>query len=83
MYSSLSGLEKEEPATQVKALMLSFSRETLAIVQNLGLTDDQMKAPLEIIAAIRQYVDSHVNETVERRNFRQRRQQVGESFDDF
>ena len=81
-YSCLSGLAKEA-GTQVKALMLSFSRDTLAIVQNLGLTEDQMKAPQDIIAAIRAYVDGHVNETVERRNFRRRRQQAGESFDDF
>ena len=81
-YSCLSGLAKEA-GTQVKALMLSFSRDTLAIIQNLSLTEDQMKAPQDIIAAIRAYIDDHVNETVERRNFRRCRQQVGESFDDF
>ena len=30
-----------------------------------------------------QYVEGHVNETVEQRNFRKRMQQVGEAFDDF
>ena len=34
------------------------------------------------IAAIQRYIDGHINETVERRNFRQRKQ-PGESFDDF
>ena len=36
-----------------------------------------------IICAIKHYVDGHVNETVERRNFRKCTQQIGESFDDF
>ena len=30
-----------------------------------------------------QYVDGHLNESVERRNFRRRRQQPGETFDDY
>ena len=42
-----------------------------------------MKQPSEIIRAMQEYVDGHVNETVERRNFRRRKQQPGESFDDF
>lgn len=32
---------------------------------------------------MKHYIDGHINETVERRNFRKRTQQVGESFDDF
>ena len=39
-----------------------------------------MKRPREIIAAMHAYVDGHVNETVEWRNFRWCRQQAGESF---
>jgi len=66
-YCSLLCLAKEEAATQIKALMLAFSRDTLAIVQNLGLIEDQMKAPPDIIAALHQYADGHVNETLERR----------------
>ena len=50
---------------QVKALTLCFSSETLAIVQNLGLTEDQMKDTGEIIDAMQRYVDGHTNETVE------------------
>ena len=41
-YCSLSGLGREVATKQVKALTLCFSRETLVIVQNLGLTKDQM-----------------------------------------
>ena len=68
-YCSLSGLEREEATEQVKALTLCFSRETLSIVQNLGLTEAQKKDAAAIIAAIQRYIDGHVNETVERRNF--------------
>ena len=68
-YCSLSGLEREDAAKQVKALTLCFSRETLSIVQNLGLTEAQRKDAAAIIAAIQRYIDGHVNKTVERRNF--------------
>ena len=36
-----------------------------------------------IIEALQRYVDCHLNETVERRNFRLRKQQPEETFDDF
>ena len=82
-YRSLSGLAEQDAAKQVQALTLCFSRDTLSIVQNLGLTEEQRGNVESIISAIKRYIDGHVNETVERRNFRRRTQQVGESFDDF
>ena len=82
-YRNLSGLAKIDPAKQVQVLTLCLSRETIAVVHNLGLSDEQMKDVAQIITAMRRYVDGHVNETVERRNFRRRVQQPGESFDDF
>ena len=82
-YRSLSGLSEEPPTKQVQALQLCFSRETLNIVENLGLTAEQKRDQALIIAALKQYVEGRVNETIERRNFRQRSQQVGEAFDDF
>ena len=82
-YISLSELDKEPQAKEVKALTLCFSDETLTIVNNLGLTEEQQRNVASIVDAIQQYVDGHVNESVERRNFRRRVQQPGESFDDF
>ena len=82
-YRSLSCLGSESAAKQVQALHLCFSRETLNIVDNLGLTNAQKKDQALIIAALKLYVDGRINETIERRNFRQRTQRVGESFDDF
>ena len=82
-YCSLSGLADENAQKQVQALMLCFSRDTLSIVQNLGLTEEENGNVASIIRAVKRYVDGHVNETVERRHFRKRTQQVGESFDDF
>ena len=69
-------------AKQVKALMLCLSRETLAIVHNLGLSEAQMKKPSAIIEAMQKYVDGHINETMERHKFRRLTQQQGETFDD-
>ena len=37
----------------------------------------------QIIAAVKQHVEGRINETIERRNLRQRKQLVGETFDDF
>lgn len=62
--------------------MPCFSRETLAIVQNLGLTDAQLKNTQTIIDTIQHYIDGHIDKTVEWRNFCRWVQQLGESFDD-
>ena len=82
-YLSLSGLSDQSAEKQVQALTLCFSRETLTIVDNLGLTDDQRKSVKEIVTAIEAYVNGQINESVERRAFRSRTQQEGETFDDF
>ena len=58
-------------------------RETLKIVDNVGLTTAQKKDQVQIIAALKLYVKGQLNESVERRNLRQRTQHIGETFDDF
>ena len=63
--------------------MLCFSRETLTIVEYLGLTSEQWKDGEAIISAIKSYTDGHINESVELHNFFRRVQQCGEAFDDF
>ena len=68
-YRSLSGLASESAAKQVQALTLCFSRDTLSMVQNFGLTEEQKGSVDEIIRAIKRNVKGHINETVERRNF--------------
>ena len=82
-YCFLSGLVEEDTAKQVKPLTLCLSRETLAVVHNLGLSEAQMKKPAVIIEAMQKYVDGHINETMERHKFHRRTQQQGETFDDY
>ena len=82
-YASLSGLNGEDEAKQVQALTLCFSCKILTIVQNLGLSEDERKSVSAIIVTIKRYIEGHINELVERRNFRKRTQQPGETFDDF
>ena len=82
-YATLSGLDKEALDKQVKALTLCFSREMLTVVDNLSLFEEQRGKVAQIIEAIERYVEGHVNESVEQRNFRQRMQHPGESFNDF
>ena len=48
-YCSLSGLARETTSKQVEALSLCFSRETLSVVQNLGLTNDERNIVITII----------------------------------
>ena len=75
-YSSLSGLAEEAAAKQVQALALCFSRDTLAIVQNLGLTEEQKGGTQSIIDTIQRYINERINESVERRNLRKCTQQT-------
>ena len=82
-YRSLSGLSNESATKQVQALRLCFSRDTLNVVDNLGLTEAQQKDQAQVIAALKQHVAGRINETIERRNLRQRKQLSGEAFDDF
>ena len=64
-------------------LRLAFSRETASVVDKLGLPEEDKKKIDKIIQALKVHVEGAVNETVERRNFRKRRQHTQESFDDF
>jgi hypothetical protein len=82
-YCILSGLSEQAPALQVQALTLCFSRETLLVVENLGLTAAQREKAKDIISALERHVDGHINESVERKKFRRRLQEPGENFDDY
>ena len=65
-YSTLSGLSEEPAATKVQALTLCFSRETLTVVDNLGLTTEERNDSSAIIAALKRHVEGHINESMER-----------------
>ena len=82
-YLNLSGSAEQEAAKQVQALTLCFSRETVTIVENFGLTDEQRQDVKTIVEAIQWYMEGHTNESVERYAFRRQVQQPGECFDDF
>ena len=82
-YSTLSGLSNASAETKVQVLSLCLSRETLAVVNNLGLTEEQKQDAEAIITVVKRHIDGQLNESVERRNLRRRTQQPGESFDDF
>ena len=63
-YTSLSGLAKQELATLVQALILCFSRESVTIVENLGLTAAHRQDATQIIGTISQYVEGKKNKAV-------------------
>ena len=70
-YRTLSALAAEPEVTQVHALNVCMSRDTLNIMDNLGLTNEQKADQAEIIAGLRHHVEGRINETVERRSLRQ------------
>ena len=80
---SLLGLTEESAATKVQALTLWFSRETLTIVNNLGLTVEQKRDVNTIITTIKCHINGHINELMEHHKLCQCVQQPGENFDDF
>ena len=82
-YCSLSGLANQDTAQQVEALTLCFSRDTLSVVQNFGLTDKERPSEDSIVSTIKRYIVGHVNQMVERRNFCKSTEQVGKLFNDF
>ena len=82
-YATLSGLSGESAATKVQPLTLCFSRETLTVVNNLGLTEEERNDSDAIIAATKRHADGHINKFMERRKLRRRVQQQRESFVDY
>ena len=84
-YADLSGLSGQDvdAATKVKALKLCLTMESREILNSLGLTDEQMASHTQIISAMKTHVQGQINETIERRNLSKRRQQPGESVDDY
>ena len=82
-YHAVSGLSDQEAETQYHVLRLAFSRDTATVIDNLGLPNEDRKKVDKIIEALKTHMQGAVNETVERRNFRKRRQRKQESFDDF
>ena len=59
-YLSLSGLGTQAQTKQVQALTLCFSRETLTIVENLGLSTAQQASAKDIVAAIQRHVEGQI-----------------------
>ena len=68
-YFSLSGLADKDAAKQVQALILCFSQDTLTIVEKFRLSEDERKSVTAIIAAIKRYIEGHINESVESETF--------------
>ena len=73
-YLSLSGLGTQAQEKRVQALTLCLSRETVTIVENLGLSEAQRGNAGDIVKAMGVYVTGQLNESVERRTFRRRTQ---------
>ena len=65
------------------ALELCLTSGSLRILRNLGLTAEQLADAAVIVEQLKKYARGQLNESVERRNFRKRMQQSGESVGDY
>ena len=82
-YALLSGIESVEPRRQMAALRACLSDDTLRVVRNLQLSDEQRNDTTTIIKELETYAIGQVNEVVERKRFNSRVKADGESIDDF
>lgn len=73
----------KKPNKGTTANTFCLLRETLAIVNNLGLSVGQRNDVDAIISTIKCHINGQINESVDRHNLRSHTQQTGESFDDF
>ena len=69
-HDSFSDLAGADASIEIHGLQYCMSRETLTIVDNVGLTESQKDDEAQIIAALKQYVQGRINETVEHRYLR-------------
>ena len=82
-YRDVSGLAAEQADRQVKVLKMCFQGETLTIVNNLGISQEDRGDPTSIVEALKAHVEGQVNKRAERHKFHQRTQNQGESIADF
>ena len=81
-HFTLSGLADHSATTKVQVLTLCLLRESLTIVNNLSLTEEQKQDTTAIITTIKRHIDEQINESVEQCNLHHRKQQPGESIND-
>ena len=82
-FERLAQLTKKDQDSQMAILRSCLSDETLKVVLNLSLDEEKKNVTKEVIAALQEYANGQINTVIERRNFNQRTQKSGESFDDF
>ena len=75
--------EPERPAYKKNILLSCLSKQTLASVINMGLSDEQMASHTEIIKKLRERRNAGRNKHVWRHQFAARKQRAGEPVDDW
>ena len=75
--------EPERPAYKRNILLSCLSKQTLATVINMGLSDEQMASHTEIIKKLRERCNAGRNKHVWRHQFAARKQRAGEPVDDW
>ena len=82
-YVLLSQFDQQNKKTQSALLRYTFSSDTRKIYNSLGLTAALKEDPDLIIAELQKFAKGTINEILERHYLNNRKQQDGETFDDF
>ena len=82
-YVMLTNLGAKDAAYQAAMLRYAFSDDTRQIYESLKLSDEDNKNPDRVLEEMEKFAKGIINETLERHTFYSRRQQDGETFDDF
>ena len=82
-YVLITDLSAKTPEYKSAMVRYTFTAETRNIYDSLNLTEGEKKDPKIIIEKMETFARGVVNETLERHKFFAKRQQDGESFDDY
>ena len=82
-YYRLSGLAQQDKVMAYDILISCLADETLKVVDNFELSDEDEFNVEVIISKLERYAKGQLNETVEHHNLLSRTQQDGERFDHF
>lgn len=82
-YVDLSGLQNESAVRQSRVLQFCFQDETINVIENSGLNQDEKEDPEMILQVLKRYVEGQINIQMERSHFHKAKQQGEETIQDF
>ena len=82
-FCTLSGLTSQPTAVQLAMMRSCLSDDTIRVVENMGLSQEESADMNVILERLERHAVGQVSQVMQRRAFNLRRQEVGETFDDY